>query len=1367
MGKFGIQFTIMNRLSKLLLLLAWVLVVNAYGQIQQIKWYNFQPNNSNPLGVDLTSSTLATSQLPPCTLTEYRGFNSAYTNKGELIFYVVSQNSGATFYNSQGLSIHYLPFSSNYMPPLEIPIIKIGCGLLYHIIIAGSVYEYNTITGTVMLANELELNNSSLGDLDVLLGTSKNTYTNAYGVSRINESSYNIYSLSGSNASTFRLDHFVFDANNISNTSYFPIDSKYTNGAGISGSLCFDRTASVIEVSPNKQYITYATHNDIIVYNLNTDGSIGTLKGTYPFDITSDERQIIAGLEFSADNSRLYFTILDPMNPLINNSLGYIDLNATTLNATYIGGTADYSHSEIELGRDGNLYLTTPTSLVRLNTSTNVFTPTVTVNFYSNSIIPDIPESLNSRIRVLPDQIDGVDNSTGFSLKIGTYNTTRNETWSNGLNPFGVTTGESITVRNAININHEVIVTGMNFDFYTNAAINIGNGGRLVLRSCNLKGFDCGKMWNGINITGNGRLVINDNYVISSNPNVASTTPSSIADAKIAVNGIGTQFKAQIHQTNFLRNGKSIRFNNFDGLTDIIDYCTFDNTGLLKNQDATSNGKNIAYYNGWVGSVTMEFGWSNQGTSVFVSDNKITGGTFGILSNSGSFYVKKCEFKNMIEHSGIAIQASLMGAPKFADMQENKFTLVKKALRVESGSVIRFISNNIQNTEDNAVELLKGRDCKYQISKNTFNNCKNNAILLQDNAGPNSVATIDNNTILGMYVPTSSNNISLLPYVGISVFEKGKVKGLNARTFGGTFTNVSGARIDGLQITNNTMRAVTFGVKMSNVVGGQKNQTSPIDQTNIKANTIRFSSTYTPTRVLSDRNAAMELTLTDGIAITSNNIDNHDTKMNKIWNNKGVYLQGTTKILVKQNTIKAGRGIGSNDMAFDNNYTCNTLAGNHDGISLGNHSMRAAGDVHGLRTGSANIESRKNTFGTMVNSQIELWTTPLYDAFGRLKMTDIARMNSVMPNNQWIFYTGTTPKIVYYPTPTGAVKTILAGFGKDICGDSQIASVNVIPPIGELIITGDEIIDWQYQYEWVKEQKNIGNPQTGFVSELIDLQAFVSDGDYTSANGMIDYMIATNIVEEKFKIVYSIIIRSELNTNGVVDSAGIEELINIASQNPSDIGPAVHVARGILWCQLGMEFATDPERHTPIALQLKYESCMAELPVDQITAQWIDQYGTVFNPVEVGVSLLGTAFVQLTDDLQLPTDRNYAFRFIYQNRSYTSNFLSISEWLVNTNQQVDLCALGKQGELTGIDNQQKNDVIAIYPNPSSGIYTLAGIQTTGMLATVVDVNGRIVYQATMGSNDIDLSNKPDGMYYLRVTDANGKVLHQQALLKNN
>jgi hypothetical protein len=37
----------------------------------------------------------------------------------------------------------------------------------------------------------------------------------------------------------------------------------------------------------------------------------------------------------------------------------------------------------------------------------------------------------------------------------------------------------------------------------------------------------------------------------------------------------------------------------------------------------------------------------------------------------------------------------------------------------------------------------------------------------------------------------------------------------------------------------------------------------------------------------------------------------------------------------------------------------------------------------------------------------------------------------------------------------------------------------------------------------------------------------------------------------------------------------------------------------------------------------------------------------------------------------------------------------------------------------------------------------------------------------MGSNDIDLSNKPDGMYYLRVTDANGKVLHQQALLKNN
>ncbi len=77
---------------------------------------------------------------------------------------------------------------------------------------------------------------------------------------------------------------------------------------------------------------------------------------------------------------------------------------------------------------------------------------------------------------------------------------------------------------------------------------------------------------------------------------------------------------------------------------------------------------------------------------------------------------------------------------------------------------------------------------------------------------------------------------------------------------------------------------------------------------------------------------------------------------------------------------------------------------------------------------------------------------------------------------------------------------------------------------------------------------------------------------------------------------------------------------------------------------------------------------------------------------------------------------------------------------------------------TGIKNVSGKAGISIYPNPSTGIFVVEGLDKETTL-DIVDVIGQVVY--TIKTNDaktkIDLSNQANGVYYLKT---NSGLIHK-------
>ena len=82
----------------------------------------------------------------------------------------------------------------------------------------------------------------------------------------------------------------------------------------------------------------------------------------------------------------------------------------------------------------------------------------------------------------------------------------------------------------------------------------------------------------------------------------------------------------------------------------------------------------------------------------------------------------------------------------------------------------------------------------------------------------------------------------------------------------------------------------------------------------------------------------------------------------------------------------------------------------------------------------------------------------------------------------------------------------------------------------------------------------------------------------------------------------------------------------------------------------------------------------------------------------------------------------------------------------------NLIATGCTSPPVSLAKLEINDQIAIYPNPTTGILTIEGVEG---IASVYDIYGRLVL--TTNTNTLDFSQAAMGIYFARVIDGQGNV----------
>ncbi|MBI4931409.1 MAG: T9SS type A sorting domain-containing protein [Bacteroidetes bacterium] len=86
--------------------------------------------------------------------------------------------------------------------------------------------------------------------------------------------------------------------------------------------------------------------------------------------------------------------------------------------------------------------------------------------------------------------------------------------------------------------------------------------------------------------------------------------------------------------------------------------------------------------------------------------------------------------------------------------------------------------------------------------------------------------------------------------------------------------------------------------------------------------------------------------------------------------------------------------------------------------------------------------------------------------------------------------------------------------------------------------------------------------------------------------------------------------------------------------------------------------------------------------------------------------------------------------------------------------------------LVGIVESTNTNNINIYPNPSSGTFT---IETTEQESELIILNtlGEIILSQKIqnGKTEIDLSNQPNGIYFLHLTSENGTTTKKLSIQK--
>ena len=86
---------------------------------------------------------------------------------------------------------------------------------------------------------------------------------------------------------------------------------------------------------------------------------------------------------------------------------------------------------------------------------------------------------------------------------------------------------------------------------------------------------------------------------------------------------------------------------------------------------------------------------------------------------------------------------------------------------------------------------------------------------------------------------------------------------------------------------------------------------------------------------------------------------------------------------------------------------------------------------------------------------------------------------------------------------------------------------------------------------------------------------------------------------------------------------------------------------------------------------------------------------------------------------------------------------------------------------TSVDNQNSFDHIKVYPNPSTGNFTIdLSLEAQNLIQSVdvLDLSGRMVHTQAWASNQINLDKLSPGIYFLNLIGKEGNFVFREKLI---
>jgi hypothetical protein len=541
----------MKKTNLLLLGIMVMLAVGLRAQTQQRNWLLFQANTPSlnlnfetgePLFIDENPTPLTPlsgriicplNSSDPFSIGSYFCTNSIYTENNKRIASVISSSLNDNCYTGNIIrkDVAIYDANNNYIYTgsandgfewrgdysNEVLIVNLDCD------------RFHIITGYYIA--ELDISNSQLDFGNTAYNLLNEGYNKAglnvsslfrssFAVKKLLNGDYYLYMYyydkpNASGKIGFKVFHYNSQTDQIIKIQEETLDIITNNPFNRAGGKNY---LAEIELTHDGTKIAYADGNYIYVRNILSNNEIDfttTVNVTKFHDQTIGDVNAwayeVAGIEFDAVHEKLYYSVycMHNENAAIN---GVFAINLDNGDVDIFANTKQYARSQIELGRDNKLYITSSNSIARINNNLTVSDVITNINI-PLSINTYQLQNYSSGIRTLPDQIDGLDYDVEFAanrqlcclninkLESKNYEINTNQTWTDLSNPENnsiIQVKETFTVKSGVRLN----LNNLTIKFCEDAKMIVEDGAFVVADNTIFTSIDCDVLWEGIEVHG-------------------------------------------------------------------------------------------------------------------------------------------------------------------------------------------------------------------------------------------------------------------------------------------------------------------------------------------------------------------------------------------------------------------------------------------------------------------------------------------------------------------------------------------------------------------------------------------------------------------------------------------------------------------------------------------------------------------------------------------------------------------------------------------------------------------------------------------------------------------------------------------------